>query len=161
MSASPAPVGEVKIYYAANRRVRGFWQSSFPSRFIGELPADHVEFDEAAGPPAYGGYGATRFVVSESGVAYRSDTPGGRRAGNGQAVRTREASASAPARGEVFESRAQSVNAGASAFAAGSRVFHLKFGPGAVVAVDGQKLTVDFDRAGRKLVMDSFVTAEG
>jgi hypothetical protein len=30
-----------------------------------------------------------------------------------------------------------------------------------VVAADGPKLTVDFDRAGRKLVMDSFVTAEG
>jgi DNA helicase-2/ATP-dependent DNA helicase PcrA len=40
-------------------------------------------------------------------------------------------------------------------------VFHNKFGPGAVVAVDGPKLTVDFDKAGRKLVMDSFVAAEG
>jgi DNA helicase-2/ATP-dependent DNA helicase PcrA len=47
-----------------------------------------------------------------------------------------------------------------SAFHAGSRVFHNKFGPGAVVAVDGPKLTVDFDKAGRKLVMDSFVAAE-
>jgi DNA helicase-2/ATP-dependent DNA helicase PcrA len=48
-----------------------------------------------------------------------------------------------------------------STFQAGSRVFHNKFGPGAVVAVDGSKLTVDFDKAGRKLVMDSFVAAEG
>ena len=40
-------------------------------------------------------------------------------------------------------------------------MFHNKFGPGAVVAVDGPKLTVDFDKAGRKLVMDSFVAAEG
>ena len=39
-------------------------------------------------------------------------------------------------------------------------MFHTKFGPGAVIAVDGAKLTVDFDKAGRKLVMDSFVTAE-
>ena len=39
-------------------------------------------------------------------------------------------------------------------------MFHLKFGPGKVIGVDGQKLTVDFDRAGRKLVMDSFVTSE-
>ena len=60
-------------------------------------------------------------------------------------------------------SKAQSTDraAAASGFHAGSRVFHNKFGPGAVVAVDGPKLTVDFDKAGRKLVMDSFVAAEG
>ena len=46
-----------------------------------------------------------------------------------------------------------------SAFHPGSRVLHNKFGPGEVVAVDGPKLTVDFDKAGRKLVMDSFVAA--
>jgi DNA helicase-2/ATP-dependent DNA helicase PcrA len=40
-------------------------------------------------------------------------------------------------------------------------VLHLKFGPGSVVAVDGAKLTVDFDRAGRKTVLDSFVSAAG
>ena len=48
-----------------------------------------------------------------------------------------------------------------SAFAAGARVFHVKFGNGSVVAVDGAKLTVDFDRAGRKMVLDSFVSAAG
>ena len=38
-----------KIYFAANRRVHGLWQSSAPSRFIDELPADHVEVVEAPG----------------------------------------------------------------------------------------------------------------
>src|SRR4029077_12600017 len=37
---------QARIYYALNRRVRGLWQTSIPSRFIQELPADHVEFDE-------------------------------------------------------------------------------------------------------------------
>ncbi|MBY0251058.1 MAG: DUF3553 domain-containing protein, partial [Methylobacterium organophilum] len=46
-----------------------------------------------------------------------------------------------------------------SAFQAGQRVFHTKFGPGTVAAVDGNKLTVDFDKAGRKMVLDSFVQA--
>ncbi len=151
---------EVKIYYAANRRVRGFWQSSFPSRFIGELPADHVEFEEAAGAANYGGYGETRFIVGESGVAYRRDTPGARRAAE-WAGRPDDGSARFGGdSGRTFEGRARSVAEGESAFAAGSRVFHQKFGPGAVVAVDGPKLTVDFDRAGRKLVMESFVTPE-
>ena len=49
----------------------------------------------------------------------------------------------------------------ASPYEPGARVFHLKFGPGSVYAVDGGKLTVDFDRAGRKMVMDSFVSALG
>ncbi len=44
-----------------------------------------------------------------------------------------------------------------SAFAIGDRVFHLKFGNGNVVAVDGNKLTIAFDKAGEKRVVDSFV----
>jgi DNA helicase-2/ATP-dependent DNA helicase PcrA len=44
-----------------------------------------------------------------------------------------------------------------SAFAVGDRVFHLKFGNGNVVAVDGNKLTIAFDKAGEKRVVDSFV----
>jgi DNA helicase-2/ATP-dependent DNA helicase PcrA len=44
-----------------------------------------------------------------------------------------------------------------SAFAPGDRVFHQKFGNGNVVAVDGNKLTIQFDRAGQKRVVDSFV----
>jgi DNA helicase II / ATP-dependent DNA helicase PcrA len=42
-------------------------------------------------------------------------------------------------------------------FDVGTRVLHQKFGPGYVSGVDGNKLTVDFDKAGRKMVMDSFV----
>ena len=45
----------------------------------------------------------------------------------------------------------------ASSFAAGDRVFHQKFGNGNVTAVDGNKLTIKFDHAGEKRVVDSFV----
>ncbi|HXF90124.1 MAG TPA: UvrD-helicase domain-containing protein [Xanthobacteraceae bacterium] len=48
-----------------------------------------------------------------------------------------------------------------SAFAPGDRVFHQKFGNGNVVAVDGNKLTIQFDRAGQKRVVDSFVERTG
>jgi DNA helicase-2/ATP-dependent DNA helicase PcrA len=40
-------------------------------------------------------------------------------------------------------------------------VLHTKFGPGTVAAIDGNKLTVDFDKAGRKMVLDSFVELVG
>jgi DNA helicase-2/ATP-dependent DNA helicase PcrA len=54
---------------------------------------------------------------------------------------------------------ARSVVGGTARFAIGDRVFHQKFGPGSVSAVDGNKLTVDFDKAGQKRVVDSFVEA--
>jgi hypothetical protein len=44
-----------------------------------------------------------------------------------------------------------------SPFSKGDRVFHIKFGNGNVVAVDGNKLTIQFDKAGEKRVVDSFV----
>ena len=45
----------------------------------------------------------------------------------------------------------------ASSYAPGERVFHQKFGYGHVAEVEGNKLTIDFDKAGRKRVVDSFV----
>ena len=44
-----------------------------------------------------------------------------------------------------------------SKFAIGDRVFHMKFGNGNVAAIEGNKLTIDFDRAGQKRVLDGFV----
>ena len=149
---------QAKIYYAANRRVRGLWQSSLPSRFVEELPADHIERDESAGSPGYNSYSSPPAFGRDAGFVSRYDTPGWRRAEE-RARRTDAPTwrkAAVPTRDNLFERR----NSDHSQFSKGSRVFHEKFGPGAVVAVDGQKLTVDFDKAGRKLVMDSFVATE-
>ena len=41
----------------------------------------------------------------------------------------------------------------------GTRIFQQKFGYGRIISVDGNKLTIDFDKAGEKRVLDSFVTA--
>ncbi len=144
----------VKIYFAANRRVRGLWQSSLPSRFIDELPEDHVDVVEASG--AHGGYGVARFEPVPA-FSSRYETPGWRRARESAA---RQGVVS-PAAARLIDGQAVSRANAASAFAAGERVFHLKFGTGSVVAVDGAKLMVDFDRAGRKMVLDSFVSAAG
>jgi DNA helicase-2/ATP-dependent DNA helicase PcrA len=54
---------------------------------------------------------------------------------------------------------AKSVSDTPSPFKVGDRVFHQKFGNGNVALVDGNKLTVDFDKAGQKRVLDGFVTA--
>ena len=45
----------------------------------------------------------------------------------------------------------------AATFVKGERVFHQKFGYGAIASVNGNKLTVDFEKAGEKRVISSFV----
>jgi DNA helicase-2/ATP-dependent DNA helicase PcrA len=144
-----------KIYHAANRRMRGLWQSSVPSRFIGELPPDHVEVEETASASGFGGYGVSRFDAAGFGSRY--ETPGSRRA---EAWKQREDASVGRPSSRFLDGRAIARPTPASGFEAGARVFHIKFGPGSVVAADGPKLTIDFDRAGRKLVMESFVTPE-
>ena len=52
---------------------------------------------------------------------------------------------------------ARSVSQAPSPFGIGDRVFHLKFGNGNIADIDGNKLTVDFDKAGQKRVLDGFV----
>ncbi|MDX8511641.1 ATP-dependent helicase [Mesorhizobium captivum] len=54
---------------------------------------------------------------------------------------------------------AKSVADTPSAFKLGDRVFHQKFGNGNIAAIDGNKLTIDFDKAGQKRVLDGFVTS--
>ncbi|RWB60522.1 ATP-dependent helicase [Mesorhizobium sp.] len=54
---------------------------------------------------------------------------------------------------------AKSVADTPSAFNVGDRVFHQKFGNGNIAAIDGNKLTIDFDKAGQKRVLDGFVTS--
>jgi DNA helicase II / ATP-dependent DNA helicase PcrA len=49
-------------------------------------------------------------------------------------------------------------NPGRGDIAVGQRVFHDKFGYGIVADVEGNKLEIDFEKAGRKRVLDSFVS---
>ncbi|TPJ51858.1 MULTISPECIES: UvrD-helicase domain-containing protein [unclassified Mesorhizobium] len=54
---------------------------------------------------------------------------------------------------------AKSVADTPSPFNVGDRVFHQKFGNGNIAAIEGNKLTIDFDKAGQKRVLDGFVAA--
>ena len=144
-----------KIYFATNRRIRGLWQTTIPSRFLDELPSDHVEVIEAASGNAYGGYAQSRFANMDT---YQSSyaTPGWQRAQR----RTQESppAAAAARRGPMqIEGELVAKSSASSSFTKGARVFHVKFGQGTVAAVDGNKLTVDFDKAGRKMVLETFV----
>ncbi|WP_414643993.1 UvrD-helicase domain-containing protein [Bosea sp. (in: a-proteobacteria)] len=167
----------LKLYFASNRRIHGLWQSSLPSRFIDELPEDHVEVVQAPTAYSQGGYGASRFERMESfGSSYQ--TPGWQRAqenkakfNSGGGSGFSDAGQRGFGQGTGFGSRQRgpmliegeltAKSTGSSAFDPGARVFHVKFGPGSVASVDGNKLTVDFDKAGRKMVLDSFVQKAG
>jgi DNA helicase-2/ATP-dependent DNA helicase PcrA len=170
-----------KLYFATNRRIHGTWQTTVPSRFLDELPEQHVEVTEAKGGFGnfgdYGGYGASRF---DNMAAFGSNygTPGWQRAqrrggsggsNNGNGLGEAEQSdyrfaAGAARTGSrtrgplTIEGELVAKSTGAvSDFSIGDRVFHQKFGNGNVTVVDGNKLTIQFDKAGEKRVVDSFV----
>jgi DNA helicase-2/ATP-dependent DNA helicase PcrA len=150
-----------KIYFATNRRIHGLWQTTIPSRFLDELPAAHVEVVEAATGSAYGGYAQSRFANMDSyGSSYT--TPGWQRAQRRgeEARQTGSFQESRGRRGPMqIEGELVASSSAGSAYAKGARVFHVKFGAGSVACVDGNKLTIDFDKAGRKMVLESFVKA--
>ncbi|HEX6980331.1 MAG TPA: UvrD-helicase domain-containing protein [Alphaproteobacteria bacterium] len=127
------------VSFAANRRIHNMWQSSVPSRFVAELPAEHVEIVSDQGL-----WGATAHGFGGVGA-------GGLGFGRGAAGRFK---------GPLIEGRAELVpprRPPSKPFEKGSRVFHQKFGYGRVVAVEAGKLDIEFEHAGRKRVMDSFV----
>jgi DNA helicase-2/ATP-dependent DNA helicase PcrA len=146
-----------RVSFAANRRVHGSWQSALPSRFIAEIPEAHVEM--VADEGFYGG--SLGFRDNAGGPAFSStyDSPGWKRA---QAYREQNRSSGQPrTRPPLIEAQAYSVQTSdpvASQYARGDRVFHQKFGYGRVAHVDGNKLTVEVDKAGEKKVIDQFVT---
>jgi DNA helicase II / ATP-dependent DNA helicase PcrA len=176
------------IWFVSNRRIHGMWQSTIPSRFLDELPADHVEIAETGknyGGYGHNAYGASRFdkaaTARPEAFSGNYTTPGWQRA---QANRTGATSDNwgtrsganvervgygetdsgfGAGRGSVKgrtidgELIAKSVATEPSRFAVGDRVFHIKFGNGSIAGIEGNKLTIDFDRAGQKRVLDGFV----
>jgi DNA helicase-2/ATP-dependent DNA helicase PcrA len=144
------------ISFVGNRRVYGQWQSQMPSRFIDELPEDHVE---VLTPPGLYGSTGGGMDLPQSDLPDRAanadayDSPGWRRM---QARRDRRpVSQPAEARGLVIDAQA------VPAFSVGDRVFHQKFGYGEVMEIEGDKLLIEFDKAGAKRLVGKFVVAAG
>ncbi|MDM8164643.1 ATP-dependent helicase [Roseovarius sp.] len=141
------------ISFAGNRRVYGQWQSQMPSRFIDELPEDHV--DVLTPPGLYGGgYGAAG--LGGSGIETRAAEADGY---NSPGWRRLQARAGQRPLSQPRESKASVIDAQAvSSHTVGERVFHQKFGYGAIIAIEGDKLEIDFEKAGVKKVVAKFVT---
>ncbi|MEO1277177.1 MAG: 3'-5' exonuclease, partial [Pseudomonadota bacterium] len=157
------------ISFAANRQMYGRWQSSLPSRFIDELPEDHVEVLtppglyghqggqpgglDAAGAGLHAGPLAGSALEAKAVDANAYNSPGWRRL----AQRRGQHQLSQPREVRNLVIDAQAV----AKFEEGTRVFHQKFGYGAVTAMEGDKLTVAFEKAGTKKVLAAYLTEAG
>ncbi|TAH32607.1 MAG: DNA helicase II [Alphaproteobacteria bacterium] len=129
------------ISFAHSRRVYNQWQNNMQSRFIGEIPQQHIDFIEGSSRQYGGGFGG--YAPRGRAGDYDWDSYRGGRAGMI----------------DVTPRRIESSMQSESGFSVGKRVFHQKFGYGKIVAVDHDKLEIDFEKAGRKKVVESFVTA--
>jgi DNA helicase-2/ATP-dependent DNA helicase PcrA len=127
------------ISHAANRRVHNQWQNALPSRFIAELPKEHIERrDDRTFHRSQGGFYRTGFSEPRwQGASYM------------------QRAARRPP--ETIDATAVVTSELPGRYESGARVFHQKFGYGAVVVAEGDKLEIEFDKAGRKRVMANFV----
>ena len=140
------------VSFAANRRINGNWTSTLPSRFVDELPEELVERE--SDPGLYGAHGSLGGGGFGDGFAVWGETresPGMARA----RARSQATGGQANRYLELSASDVQHLPAGG--YEVGDRVFHQKFGYGLVALVEGERLSIDFDKAGEKKVIAHFV----
>jgi len=143
------------ISFAANRLLHGSWTPAIPSRFIDELPKEHIEVE--SDPGLYGavsggyGFGHGGGFTETAETLYQSSA----RTWSPGLARARRQGAR---RDSYIEVESQSLQRPAGGgFEKGARIFHQKFGYGRVAQVEGDRLDIEFDQAGRKKVIASFV----
>jgi DNA helicase-2/ATP-dependent DNA helicase PcrA len=144
------------VSFTANRRIHGQWQSAVRSRFIDELPKEHIELvtEQGLGAGAVAGWTTSGWAGAAPsspgwGTMWNS-MPTGPNAGRAAARRPLLVEGMrTPLRGQEVKK--------VGGFSIGDRVFHQKFGYGKVRVVEDNKLTIEFEHAGDKKVMDAFV----
>ena len=120
------------VSHAENRRIYANWQSSIPSRFLEELPDEHVQITGSAA--------MARDARIAAAPSFGTQFP---------------LTARRPKTIEAWEQPARTARE--AAIPVGSRIFHQKFGYGTVKHVDDDKLDIAFDKAGEKRLLDRFV----
>jgi DNA helicase-2/ATP-dependent DNA helicase PcrA len=125
------------VTFALNRQVHGQWKSSISSRFLEELPLDQIvvenELETSVVENLYEKSPSSNVAFSRNKVIPSSN---------------------------VYQTASENINdKNAESFLIDERIFHQKFGYGKIIEVDMNKLTIDFEKAGIKKVLDSFVVA--
>jgi DNA helicase-2/ATP-dependent DNA helicase PcrA len=137
------------ISYAANRRVYGKYQSSIPSRFIKELPDDHVQVMDF-------GHGLMPSPsTQDESLSYRSSYPQ-------QRMKAKSSDSYNISRSESFSASKKTTSSNATSrypFPIGTRVQHVKFGRGKVIGCETDKVSVAFDDGSIRKIMSDFISA--
>lgn len=140
---------------AARRRVFGEYQSTEPSRFIDEIPADLVDQEMSQAPSAYGARGGG----AGGGWEYRANPYARRYSAPARAGQDTGVGAKVPTQNFKYEDEDQTPG-----LRPGARVKHAQFGIGTVVSVedleDDQKLVVRFDLVGAKTLRARYAKLE-
>jgi len=139
------------VSFVANRQVFGRWTNQIPSRFVDEMPIEHVDAQSATGY-AQSGWQSEGSRWDRAGYqpnhAKKSAGFGGELSGVDMSRLERKPTPHRSVAAKPQPSKGLTV---------GTRVFHIKFGYGEVVSTEGNKLIVNFQTSGEKKVMDSFV----
>ncbi|MFQ5534999.1 MAG: ATP-dependent helicase [Sphingomonadales bacterium] len=149
------------ITFAASRRIYGQWQSAIPSRFIAELPDEHVErvADQGLHSGGRGGSDFDDFSSFDRQPSWKTKSTG---QGQKSGVQTSEWRNEAPTkpRTRLIKKKSPPMRPKkkpTARFKVGERIFHQKFGYGTISAIDGNKLDIDFEKSDTKRLMGSFV----
>ncbi len=150
------------ILHAANRRIYGQWISSIPSRFIEDLPEEHIDQETTLTGGA--SLWQANWSESEDPFAHVARSKPSRSEGRGPGWQRALSSGY-----ETKQRRVAEPGRSAASFAAkprsdiiiGAMVEHAKFGVGCVVDQEGNKLEIEFENHGTKRVIDSFVSVVG
>ena len=140
---------EAHVSFVASRRIYNQWLSCVPSRFIEELPDAHVEI--TSNPGLFGGQSNFATLAAEEDATFFEMAKPGRGPGYHRLRNTRRRKDET-----VIEGRVEVIEQ-TKKIPVGVRVFHQKFGYGTVISSDGDKLEIEFEKAGTKKVVESFV----
>ncbi|MDP4840276.1 MAG: UvrD-helicase domain-containing protein [Alphaproteobacteria bacterium] len=117
------------ILCAMNRLIHGTWQNCIPSRFIDEIPAEHVSREDSTRVFKFNPHGTREPYLGFS---------------------SKKSSTAGPLKPKTYQKTS-------GAFEMGDRVFHVKFGYGQIIGLSGEKLEIHFEHSGIKNVVSSFV----
>lgn len=172
------------LSYAKSRYVFGDVQFNSPSRFIKELPENEIEFEEVRFGENYEFFQNNSRIMqkrnfySQQDFSKPSEMSESKRAWQTNDILKRAVNQrffpkdldfNSTARDEKVIEKKLATNSSFDFFRnnslgknnynlAGKRVFHQKFGYGKVLEIDGDKLTIAFDKTGTKIVMKDFVS---
>lgn len=143
------------IFHAANRRIYGQWTSSIPSRFISEIPSEYVEAETNVGSSS--NQWRSQWSADSDPFAHIAERANTQNRGPAWQRAVAQSNTVTRAPEPSTRSAASFASKPRSDLAVGQRVFHEKFGYGAITDMDGNKLEVEFEQTGSKRVLDSFV----